>query len=491
MALPASSSEDRDPEAQLAVPRASNDVTGYARLRRAWISHPLLYLFCLAFAVRAAVAVVVSDAFSGSFVLDDQTYWGIARDMANGSTSTWDAYTRGVYTQTKAFSIPLSLVYNLSGGNELAGQMMVAAIGSALVVMVFLIARRVLGNTSLALVPALTVALLPSQILWSSLILKDSFVWVALASIAYAFIRLTQEKVVRQIFIWVSLIGLALFLLGFLRPHTTVVAAWALLLASWVSSPPYRWLRMISVAWVAVLIPWFIGLGLLGVPFALNANSVTAIRDANALGADSAIVTPPAEIARRLTTRQTELQRQLEEAEAERAEASAAEGGAARVERASARADELRAELNRVAALLARESHPEVGTEPGSAATTDPTREVGIRYIARGVSVMLFEPYPWDPSTSPSFTMAKFEAIVWYPVLILGAVGVVAALRRWRLMLLPSLLGLGTMILYALTEGNVGTAFRHRGEFAWVISLFAGFGFAALRQRRKARTTPS
>lgn len=481
MAISPKGWEAGDAEHSTEVSNLSGDGKPRRAFLAAWMSHPCLYLFMLAFTLRTAVAISLTNVFSGSLVLDDQTYWGeIAADIARGTTETWSPYIEGLYERTRAFSLPLGVVYKLFDGNQLSGQLLVATAGAGLSVVVFLIARELFGKTSLALVPGLLVALLPSQVLWSSLVLKDSFVWFGLACLTYAFIRLARVHELKRIVLLIVLLGLSLFLLAFLRAHTTVVAAWSLLLASCFVPRLHRALKIIGVASVSVLIPWIAGLGLLGVPFALSASPVTTLRDANAVGAQSAIITPPAETMRRLTLRQTELEKELLEAET----------GPATEQRAE-RADELRAELSHVEALIAAEQGTGVVNRPGAPAPTDPSRRIGVRYVARGVSVMLLEPYPWDPSTSPSFTMAKLEGIVWYPVVFLVVIGSVRAFRHWRLMLLPVLLGFGTMLLYALTEGNVGTAFRHRGEFVWVIALLAAFGVSELVSRRAGWTSVS
>lgn len=454
-----------------------------------WGKHPLICLFSLALSVRALVAVFLTNVFSGSLVLDDQTYWGIAEDLARGTTGTWDAYESGLYSQTRVFSLPLAAVYKLTGGSQLAGQLLVAFVGASLCVVVFLVAQELLGKSPVALFPALVVALLPSQVLWSSLILKDAFVWLMLACLAYAFIRQTRAEQPLQIVTWLAMTALTLFLLAFLRPHTTVVAAWAMVLACWIGKAPFRALRTIAVVLISVLVPLLAGLGLLGVPFALNATPVSEIRDANAVGAKSAIVTPPAEITRRLTDRKAELEQELAEVEALGKKRGRSTGGGEPAEPAEVgnREKDIRLELQRLDSKLEAQVEPEtIESETGSPPPTDPSRKVGLRYIGRGLSVMLLEPYPWNPSTSPSFTMAKFEAIVWYPVVILAVVGVAGVLRRWKVMLLPSLLGGGTLFLYALTEGNVGTAVRHRGEFVWVIALFAAMGLEAIQRRRTA-----
>jgi len=51
------------------------------------------------------------------------------------------------------------------------------------------------------------------------------------------------------------------------------------------------------------------------------------------------------------------------------------------------------------------------------------------------------------------------------------------------------LLGLATM--WALVEGNFGTAYRHRGEFVWATIVFAGIGTDRLVAQRRDRTKPS
>ena len=37
--------------------------------------------------------------------------------------------------------------------------------------------------------------------------------------------------------------------------------------------------------------------------------------------------------------------------------------------------------------------------------------------------------------------------------------------------------------MWALVEGNFGTAYRHRGEFVWVAILFAGLGIDRILMR--------
>jgi hypothetical protein len=47
-------------------------------------------------------------------------------------------------------------------------------------------------------------------------------------------------------------------------------------------------------------------------------------------------------------------------------------------------------------------------------------------------------------------------------------------------MVFPVIVATGIVIQYALSEGNVGTAYRHRGEFVWVVALLAALGAHAI-----------
>ena len=473
--------------------------------------HPLVFLFFFALTVRVVVAAAITKYFSGSYVFDDQTYWALARDVANGSTAGWDDYARNLYATTRAFSWPLAMVYRLSGGNELAGQVLVALIGAGLSVIVFVLARKMIGWLP-AIISALVIALLPSQVLWSSMLMKDAFVWFALALLAIAFVHCAATPDRTQLALWSLGLAGVLFLLAFLRPHTTVVASWALLLSCWAGVRVLRPWRMASAILVAVAIPWVAGLGPAGFDFVRDASPVSEIRRANAIDANSAIVSEvdpvrpapnpersraaaKASIAAATLSSQLSAVEKAIQAVEEKLEASKwqVRGENAQEQRARELRQELAARLAEREELETRLVNVEadlreITEEP--VPPSDPTRDVGLRYLARGLSVMVLEPYPWDESTSPSFTMAKFEALIWYPVLLLAVAGLVPAWRRHRhVMLFPLFLGAGTGLLYALTEGNVGTAFRHRGEFVWVVALLAGIGLAGLLERR-SRAVP-
>lgn len=76
------------------------------------------------------------------------------------------------------------------------------------------------------------------------------------------------------------------------------------------------------------------------------------------------------------------------------------------------------------------------------------------------------------------------ESLLWYPILILAAIGLWQARAHLRILLFPIMAGAGILLMYALSEGNVGTAHRHRGEIVWVIALLAAYGASRLFRNR-------
>ena len=104
---------------------------------------------------------------------------------------------------------------------------------------------------------------------------------------------------------------------------------------------------------------------------------------------------------------------------------------------------------------------------------------------------MFLDPLPNHLGRSPNLQYPFSEHIVWYPLLILALIGVRQRWRRLTPELAFTLLVTGGLaIMWALVEGNFGTAYRHRGELVWGVVVFAGIGFdhllANVRSRRSS-----
>lgn len=456
----------------------------------------LLLIVGVALGVRILVAVLLSRFFSGSLVLDDVTYWRLAETIAENITRIDNEYWVHLYRTTLTFSFPLSLVYELFGPARIAGQMLVALIGAGSAVLVWVIARKMLSPMQ-ALIPAAVMALLPSLVIWSSLILKDAAVWTAVVATALAFTNTLRAKRRKEVALWMAVALATTVALAYLRPHSLVISCIAMAFASLLSVTNFRWSKVAFFCLVLVVVPWVRGVGPAGWTVISSAESISEIQSANAVGANTAILDPtqvnPPSIetasledfspgVRPIVEDIRELKERKEKLQEEAAQLAAAEGAAsesATEERARKRRKEkLERQIEKVEAKIESET---VAVEALLSEEQDPTRPVGARHIIRGLSVMLVEPYPWDNPTSPSFRMAQFETIIWYPILMLAMIGLWSARRHLIVMAYPLLYGGGALIVYALVEGNVGTAYRHRSEFVWVIALLAGLGVARLR----------
>jgi hypothetical protein len=109
------------------------------------------------------------------------------------------------------------------------------------------------------------------------------------------------------------------------------------------------------------------------------------------------------------------------------------------------------------------------------------------KYLPSGLKVMLLDPTVPQLGNSRSLYLPFAEHLIWYPVLLLAIYGAFKT-RKWTDdLLFAGLVFLGSATMWSLTEGNFGTAYRHRTEFVWIVFLFAGIGAHHLLEARKAR----
>lgn len=386
--------------------------------------HPVWTVFLLALAVRVVVVAGLAIIHPSGVAPDGERYSWMAAQVAAGKDAHWDPYYSNLYRQDEAFLMPLTWVYGLFGAHDVLGQLYVALIGSVTAVFALGVGLQVLPRRW-ALAVGVIVAFLPTQVIWSSLVLKDAFVWFALSGLALTVAVASRSRGPRLIALGLIAAGF-LVMLGYLRYQTLIVAAWALMLAA-LFGVRRQWLRRVAGAIaLGVLVPWLVfNLGPAGLRYAVNYYAPSYLRAKQAETAGSAIATP----------------------DSASNPAPSSLGGS----------DEIKAD---------------------------------IAHLPTGVSAMLVQPYPWRSSTSTYLTLAKVAEIVWYPLILLGLLGLITLRpRHLGAMAFPLLAGGVILILYALTEGSLGTAIRHRGEFEWVIALLAGFGLmraAAWRSRRAA-----
>ena len=451
------------------------------RLRPAVEDRPFLSLFFLALIIRLSL-VALSDLFEG-FVLDDGTYHAMATDMASGDISNWDDFTYSLFWRTASFLGPVTLLYKLFGPEIVVGQIFVAFVGATSVVVVTRLALEFL-SVRWALVVGVVLALLPSQAFWSAQLMKDASVWLALSGLALA-VAIANRSTGRKLLAAGLAVGVILCALAFLREHTLVVAAWATMIASLAGIARARVARISGAIVLGITIPWVVAaIGPAGLNLVTNAGSLAEIRFKMAQGANTAVVDttpggPEADLNSVVLARK-KVEAQIAELETD-PEASEAdpdqEAGEAREQRLA----ELRAQA---AALLAKQTRLQEPAPGAQLSDEESALDPNIAHLPRGISVMLIEPLPLPFTGSPSLKLARLESLIWYPILFFGGYGLWLARSRLRALLFPILAAGGVLLMYALAEGNVGTAFRHRGEAVWAIVLLAALGLSQLSARR-------
>lgn len=207
--------------------------------------HPIFTVFVVALLIRIVGAYVIHTFFPNTLVFDDRTYHDMAADLASGDTSLWTDYTHSLFANTSALVVPLTLLYKLLGSSFLVGQVFLAVIGSAVAVVVTWLALKVMQRP-MAIATGLVAAALPSQVMWSAVILKDALVWLVLASLGMTVVLWRKWSAARLPILMIVAGGL-LVTLGFLRDNSFVVASWALMIAAVFGSSTLR-LRRIAGA---------------------------------------------------------------------------------------------------------------------------------------------------------------------------------------------------------------------------------------------------
>lgn len=413
---------------------------------RAWgTHHPYAAVLLVALAVRVVVALGLELVLPGVSFFDDGTYHQLAEERVNGGSAQWDSYASWLYVHTGTLLLPVTLLYRVFGPNVLLGALLVALFGASVAAVTARLVALLAGLRA-GVSAGLLMAFLPSQVLVSSVLAKDALTWFLLASLALVVATASATRSPGRVVWLVALASGLLTLLGLLRLHTMTVAAFALLLTAAFGHRATRKHRVAGFAVVAVLVPLATGIGPLGLQLVANHGSLEGTRAYHASGGSAVEGLAPAKPA------------------APKPGAGGAQAPPPAVPPTSVAAP-----------------------DRGDGAGADVTEAVrSLSYLPRGITVILLEPFPWRTDGSAAFRLAGLEAIVWYPVLALGLVGAAASWRRRDVLAFPVLAGGALVCMWALVDGNIGTAFRHRGEIVWAVVLLAAHGATVLRRGRPA-----
>ena len=379
-------------------------------VRRRAASRPAALVFVVAFVIRLVVATVVAVSSDGALFPDDRGYLQLADRFANSNTAIWEFMSQefmddwGLMKVNAGFLLPVGYLFRLFGFHPLLGQVLSALAGAITAAAVTVLVRRH-ASTSAALFSGLAISTFPSQVLWSSLVLKDSFTWMALALLAMTLGWWTrQHGPGRFVQGFLMLLCITVFLTH-LRVHSLVVATIACMIAVLLSPQSQRMLRIGGLLILLAFLPLSVNAGFFGSDLFVHIPGGTGnIRSNMALNARTAFTT----------------------------------------------------------------------------ATTTPTGRgpyLDLIYLPQGLRVMFLDPLPNHLNKSPNMKYAFAEHLLWYPLLLLALIGVVTRRKSLTPEIVFTVLvtgGLATM--WALVEGNFGTAYRHRGELVWGVAVLAGIG---------------
>lgn len=443
-----------------------------ARRTRLWVlTHPLISVIAVAATVRVAAAAAL--ATRASWVAPDEgQYFDLATSVANGhGANAWaPGYGQSLYDSTYVFTALLADLFRVFGPHPILGQLIAVVFGVVTAALTTWLALR-LVPVGWALIAGLVAGLLPSQVLWSSIILRESMVWSAAAAVAVGLAVVSTARTWPRLVVSGLLCGGGLLALGFLREQTLAVAAWAALLALFTFRIARPWLvRGVGIA-VLLGVTVLSGIGPMGYVLAERALPSLAVTRLNlSIGAASSFVK-----AKPVTPTAT---------------------APARTKRGEAPAN----------------TAPEVAGSPGARANKSPgpqaqsvvtasngkqyaiddsSADFALKAFPTGVLAVTARPYPWEATTSTDMRFAKLEDVAWVVLYAFAIAGVWAARRRRAVIAYPVLFTLGVFALGAVTQGNLGTAFRHRGQVVWALAplAVAGLWWIVTRWRSHALST--
>lgn len=433
-----------------AVPDAPSGGRGRRLIRR----HPAASLFAVALTARLAFALISFVVSDSVLIPDERQYIDLAASIADGDgPEGWHpTYGPKLFGDTWAYTGPVAAAFDVLGPSRLWAQLLAAVAGALAAVLTWYLVNR-LASMRAAVGAGLLVGLLPSQVLWSSVALRESFVWTAMLATAVGVTW--TEAAGRRALVGLTLVAGGTVVLGGLRFQTALIVTWSLVLLGIT-----RWRRpwmAAALLVIGLLAPLTAGLGVGGASLITErADFLSATRTSLSFNANSSFV--PTTIVGQVDPPERQPGQDLDDRFPQRDD----EGGSTR---------------------------REVTSPSGAVLVVEEGLVASLRAVPRGVSATMLRPLPWESTSSIGGTFARVENVLWFALYVFAILGVV---RRWRTgseVWYPVVLIAGFVALAAVTQGNVGTAFRHRGQIAWALVLLAALAVDSLPLTSPQRRT--
>ena len=419
-------------------------------------SHPVLSSFLIALGVRVVVAISTGLAHKGTLIGDEGQYLILALMASEGKLSSgfWSGYGQSLFDTTRTFTWPLTALFWLFGPSRIVAQLFVATFGAVTSACAACLASRFLRK-EFALGAGLVVAFFPSQILWSTVVLRESLIWAGLAAIAVTVDYSQRSESDLRTALLTVLLGLLFVATVWLREQSALIALWCLYPALLVGRSRLR-VRILTASCLLIFAPWVMGFGPGGSDYARNAVGIMgSSRSYMAMGADSSISEeihgcPPLPFP---------------------APESVGSGAATR--------------------LIDREQGEWIciHDSQGVGRFVDNRLLTSFRRIPGGLHDTMIRPLPsWGDGRSLTRVLAGWESLLWISLYGLAAYGLWVHGKGHRVLIYPTLLLFAISISGAVTHGNLGTAFRHRGQICFVLAVLAMAGVQAIVEGRRMKS---
>ena len=421
------------------------------------ISHPVLSSFLVALGVRVVVAISTGFLHEGTLIGDEGQYLILALMASEGKLTSefWSGYGESLFTTTRTFMWPLTGLFWVLGPSRIVAQLLVATFGAVTSACAACLASRFLRK-EFALGAGLIVAFFPSQILWSSVVLRESLIWAGLAAIAVTVDYSQRSRSHLRTALLTVLLGLLFVATVWLREHSALLALWCLSPALLVGRSRLR-VRILTASCLLIVAPWIVGLGPGGSDYARKAmESMGSSRAYMAMSANSNISEEIYDCPALLE--------------------SQSRGG-----------DEIGAVARR---LIDRERGEWIciHDQHGVGRFVDNRLTTSFRRIPGGLYDTMIRPLPWGGGRGLTQVLAGWESLLWIPLYGLAAYGLWVYGKGHRVLVYPTLLLFSLSISGAVTHGNLGTAFRHRGQICFVLAVFAMAGVQAIVEGRRMKS---
>ncbi len=464
---------------------------------------PVVVAFFVALVVRGLAAIVITFA-RGFLFADEAQYVGLGRLAAAGRlTPTYMINGQtgdSLFHEAAAFMWPLTVLFRVFGPHVLVAALWAALFGALAAALVALLVGRVLPPLWSG-VAGLVVALFPSQVLWSSLVFRESMVWAALAAAALGIAQMAHTERWRPLAGGAVLLGGSLLTLAYLRDWVFVPAAWASAVAVWLFRPARPVVVRATCSVLCLLLPLAVGLGLAGATYVHRNTNLSYERDVLSLGAKSAFVHPEVvPVATSSVTTPTVTSGATRPANSTATTPTISpvtRPGPVGVPRRKATVPSrpVRGRTRPMASATATTLVPVpkyLGLPDEDLVLKGSGLVADLRALPGGLAAFLLRPFPGQAGGGLSYDLAGLEEVLYYPLYVLAAVGLVAYRHRRDVIAFPLLVMVLVGGVAAEAEGNLGSAFRHRDQLLWAAAVLAVLGshhLVSLWRRRRAVTS--